>query len=82
MAGSPGEYFCAFGLDIKKRSPFAVTAVAELSDDYVGYIPTDRAFDQGGYEVWNLRSSKVARGSGERIADKLVEMLTEIHNGK
>jgi len=82
VAGSPGEYFCALGLDIKKRSPFAVTAVAELSDDYVGYIPTDRAFDQGGYEVWNLRSSKVARGSGEKIADKLAEMLRAIHKAR
>lgn len=79
VAGVPGEYFCALGLDVKNRSPFAATAVAELSDDYVGYIPTSAAYDQGGYELFNARSSKVARGTGERMADELTRMLAELH---
>jgi len=78
LACVPGEYFCALGLDIKKRSPFARTAVVELADDYVGYIPTSEAYDQGGYELFNLRSSKVERGTGERMADELVEMMNEL----
>ena len=79
LACVPGEYFVALGLDVKSRSPFALTAVAELSNDYVGYIPTSEAFDQGGYELFNVRSSKVARGTGERMADTVVQLLEEIH---
>lgn len=79
VAGVPGELFCALGLDIKRRSPFAATAVAELSDDYVGYLPTDAAYDQGGYELFNVRSSKAARGTGERMADELVRLLGELY---
>jgi len=75
----PGEYFCALGLDIKNRSPFAKTGVGELSNDYVGYIPASPAYDQGGYELFNARSSKVARGTGERMADELVRLLNELH---
>lgn len=78
MGCVPGEYFCALGLDIKKRSPFRKTMVAELSNDYIGYIPTAEAFEQGGYELFNARSSKVARGTGERIASEVVSLLRQI----
>jgi len=79
FAGVPGEYFTALGLDVKQRSPFGTTAVVELANDYVGYIPTSEAFDQGGYELFNARSSKVARGTGELMADELVDMLSQLH---
>jgi len=78
VAAVPGEYFCALGLEVKKRSPFARTILAELSNDYVGYIPTAKAFDEGGYELFNLRSSKVARGTGERMAEELLRLLGEL----
>ncbi len=79
FAAVPGEYFTALGLGIKRGSPFATTAVVELANDYVGYIPTSEAFDQGGYELFNARSSKVARGTGELMADELVDMLSQFH---
>jgi len=78
VAAVPGEYFCALGLDIKERSPFPRTVVAELANDYVGYIPTRSAFAHGGYETFNARSSKVAAGEGERIANVCVEMLRQL----
>lgn len=82
MACVPGEYFAGLGLNVKSRSPFARTVLVELSNDYVGYIPWAEAYDQGGYELFNARSSKVARGSGEQIADALVRMLSELYQLK
>ena len=79
VAAVPGEYFCALGLDVKRRSPFAHTAVAELGNDYIGYIPTSAAYDEGGYELFNARSAKVARGVGEEMAETLVRMLNGLH---
>jgi neutral ceramidase len=78
VAATPGEYFAALGLDIKARSPYAVTAVAELCNDIIGYIPTLEAFKQGGYETFRSRWARVVPGSGEIIADELVEMLGEV----
>lgn len=75
IAATPGETFAGIGLDIKHRSPFPVTAVAELCNGSIGYIPTREAFKQGGYETFRSRWVRVTPGSGEVLADELVEML-------
>jgi hypothetical protein len=73
--GVPGEIFVELGLDIKARSPFKYNFVTELSNDYIGYIPTIKAFKQGGYETFNARSSKVAAGSGEKIVEESLNIM-------
>src|SRR5262249_14340601 len=52
IVGVPGEFFTVLGQEIKRRSPFRYTAVFELANDYVGYIPDQHGFDLGGYQVW------------------------------
>ncbi|MBL9140003.1 MAG: hypothetical protein JNK85_29290, partial [Verrucomicrobiales bacterium] len=37
--GVPAEYFTQLGLDIKNRSPFRHTYIAELANDWIGYLP-------------------------------------------
>ncbi len=78
IAATPGETFVDLGLEIKARSPFEVTAVAELSNDGIGYIPTCEAFTQGGYETFRSRWVRVVPGSGERLVDDLVDMLEQL----
>ena len=78
VAATPGETFTQLGLDIKQRSPYPVTAVAELCNDIAGYIPTVEAFRQGGYETFRSRWARVAPGSGEQLVDELVDMLGTI----
>jgi hypothetical protein len=75
---NPTEYFCALGLSIKAQSPWPVTLVSELSNGYAGYCPTRAAFDGGGYETRTARSSFLAPGSGERIADVSVTLLKRL----
>jgi len=75
VAATPGETFAQLGIDIKQRSPYATTAVAELCNDAVGYIPTLEAFRQGGYETFRSRWARVAPGSGETLVEELVDML-------
>jgi hypothetical protein len=67
-----GELFAELGLAIKQKSPFSTTLVVELANDYPGYIPTRRAFAEGGYEPTN---SKVAPGGGELLVDAAIELL-------
>ncbi len=78
IAGTPGETFAQLGLEIKERSPYAMTAVAELCNDIVGYIPTLEAFKQGGYETFRSRWARVSPGSGEQIVGELAGMLGDL----
>jgi hypothetical protein len=70
--------FVELGLEIKRKSPFERTFVIELANDYVGYIPTRVAFEEGGYETLNARSSKVAPEAGKIVVENALSMLESI----
>jgi hypothetical protein len=78
IVGAPAEYFTIFGVDIKRRSPFHDTVVAELANDWIGYLPNLEAHEFGGYQTWMGLQSYTEPGTGERVADALVEMLEEL----
>lgn len=75
LVGVPGEFFTYLGQEIKRRSPYRYTYVCELANDYVGYIPDERAFDKGGYQVWTGLHSYLEKGSGEKLVDAAVDLL-------
>jgi hypothetical protein len=78
LVGVPAEYFTQLGLDIKNRSPFRYTIIAELANDWIGYLPNLEGHKLGGYQVWTGYHSYAEPGTGERIADLSVEMLKEL----
>ncbi|MAT15761.1 MAG: hypothetical protein CMJ46_10900 [Planctomyces sp.] len=78
LVGVPAEYFTSLGVDIKKRSPFKETYVAELANDYVGYLPDLEGHKLGGYQTWMGLHSYAEPGTGERMADAVVTMLEEL----
>ncbi len=78
LVGVPAEYFTGLGVDIKKRSPFKYTVVAELANDWIGYLPDREAHQLGGYQTWMGLHSYAEVGTGERIADEIVKMLKEL----
>ncbi|MBM4036077.1 MAG: hypothetical protein FJ291_30455 [Planctomycetes bacterium] len=51
LIGTPGETFVEIGLAIKAASPMPKTFPVAYANGNVGYIPTAKAFDEGGYEV-------------------------------
>ena len=71
----PGELFTQFGIDLKKRSPYANTMLIELANADIAYIPTEQGFKEGDYEALN---SRLVPGSGEKMVDVAVEILTEL----
>ncbi|HIE27497.1 TPA: hypothetical protein EYP66_09440 [Candidatus Poribacteria bacterium] len=71
----PGEMFVEIGLEIKRQSPFKYTFVVELANDYVGYVPTVKAFDEGGYETMFARSSKLAPEAATQFTESAVRLL-------
>jgi hypothetical protein len=78
LVGVPAEYFTQLGLNIKNRSPFRHTYVAELANDWIGYLPNLEGHKLGGYQVWTGYHSYAEPGTGERIADEIVTMLKEL----
>jgi hypothetical protein len=68
----PGEIFVELGLAIKQASPFKHTLVIELSNDNPAYIPTEKAFKEGGYETIN---SRIEPGGGEQLVAEALRLL-------
>lgn len=79
LVGIPGEFFTELGIQIKRQSPFRYTYIIELANDYIGYIPDKQAFDLGGYQVWTGFHSLVAKGTGEAMVKKTVQLLSELY---
>lgn len=71
----PGELFVELGQTIKNHSPFANTLIVELANNNVAYVPNQKAFAQGGYEVEN---SRLAPGGGELLVEAAIELLKEL----
>lgn len=75
VVGLPGEAFVEIGLEIKRRSPFRHTMVIGLANAWAGYVATDRALDQGGYETRLCRHVRAAKGTARIWADTAVTLL-------
>jgi hypothetical protein len=78
IVGVPAEFFTVLGEDIKRRSPYRYTYVAELANDYIGYLPDRKAFELGGYQTWTGLHSFAAPGTGEKVVAEAVSLLEEL----
>ena len=76
FAGFPGEPFTQIGIDVKAKSPFALTVVSCLVNDSCGYMPSTRAYAEGGYEVM---SSRYAAPVGDRLVSVQLDQLRRLH---
>ncbi len=78
IVGLPGEVFVEIGLAIKRQSPFARTMVVELANDWVGYIPTDKALQEGSYETELGTNSMAAPGTEGQWTETAMGLLREL----
>jgi len=78
IVGVPAEYFTSLGVEIKSRSPSRYTCIAELANDWIGYLPDREGHRLGGYQTWMGLHSYAEPGTGERLADEAVRMLNEL----
>ena len=73
----PYELFDTSGMQVKEASPFACTFIVGYSyPSYVGYIPTEAGFANGGYEADN---STFAPGTAEGMVENYLNMLNDMH---
>jgi hypothetical protein len=76
------EYFCEYGLRIKKASRHPTTWVVSLANEWIGYVPTAQAFAGGGYEPRTARSSKLAVDAGQRLLEVALKALGRVAPGE
>ncbi len=78
VLGLPGEIFVELGLAVKEGSKFDHTIICELANGCEGYVPTKKAFQEGGYEMRLARSSKLVPGAGEDMVQAALEIIDEL----
>jgi hypothetical protein len=55
LEGISGELMTEYGMQVKKSSPYKNTIIVTHCNGSSGYICTDQAYKEGGYEVMNTR---------------------------
>jgi len=77
FVGIPGEYFSDLGMQLQRQSPFSHTVVVGFAHDDCDYIPTRKAYEEGGYEP---TAALLAPGAGEEMAEQALKLLRKLKN--
>lgn len=86
IASYPGELFMELGLRVKEAFKDRPVMVASYTNGNVGYIPTNEAFAEGGYEVTSAQRARlipIAENGGEVLTEQAIGLLNDIfQNGR
>ena len=72
LAGISGELFTEIGMEVKKQSPYSNTLIVTHCNGSSGYICTDKAFTEGGYET---HSTGFMPGVEKPLINKFLEQI-------
>lgn len=76
ILGLPGEILVEVGLAIKRKAGVENLFVVSLSNDAIGYVCHDRAYEEGGYEPGS--ATNLAKGSGEIMIKEALDLISQI----
>jgi hypothetical protein len=80
FAALAGEPFVELGLELRRQSPLREMFVVGLSHGHVGYVPTEAAHEEGGYETWRAKTSYLEKQAAARIVAAMQRRLAAIAN--
>lgn len=75
FAGITGDVFHEIGLKVKEMSPYKNTYIVTHTNGWCGYIITDKAYDEGGYETV---STRIMSGGEKAVTENLLEMIEKL----
>ncbi len=78
----PAELFYEYAIDLKEREKDEKIMVATIANGVLGYIPTRRAFENGGYEPSRGYTSRWEEGCGEKLVEAMVRQIEKIKGRK
>jgi hypothetical protein len=79
FATAPNELFDTNGQYVEDTSPFEKTIVLGYTNGQRGYVPSALACE---YTCYESDSTRFAPGTGELIADTLLDLLGQLKNGQ
>ena len=79
VTGGPYEMFDTNGMQVKEGAPMAMTIMCNMANGSIGYVPSQLGFDNGGYST---DITRVAPGSGEKMAQVMIDALTQHRNAQ
>ncbi len=79
FASVPCEMFTHFAVQLKRRSPFEVTALFGITNGDMGYCPTIEGIMGGSWEGTVSLTSRWEEQAGYRIVDEFSRMLFGLH---
>lgn len=74
----PCEVFCEIGLEFKERSAMKPAFLVSIAHGYMGYLPSPRQHDLGGYETW-IGTNRLEKEASVKMLDALVEMTRSLN---
>lgn len=77
IGAMPTEVFCEIGLEFRERSALKPAFLVSIAHAYMGYLPTPRQHDLGGYETW-IGTNRLEKEASVKMLDALVEMTREL----
>lgn len=75
LTGVSGEVFNEISVKMRKQSPYTNTFMITHCNGSSGYLVTDAAYAEGGYEV---NSTRAKSGAEQAIIGNLLEMIEEL----
>jgi hypothetical protein len=73
----PYEPFDTNGKQIKEDSPYEMTFILGYANGYYNYVPSALGFS---YSCYETNSCKHVPGTGEAVAESIVDMLQQMHS--
>ncbi len=78
----PGEPFVEIAFDIENTSPFEHTIVVGFGENNIGYVPTEKAYEEGGYEIGPGKWSFAPKGTDKLVSQTAIDLLNKLYNKK
>lgn len=75
LTGISGELMNEIGSAVKAGSPYSSTVIITHCNGSSGYICTDKAFTEGGYEV---KVTRLMPGSEKPLTEKMLELINSL----
>ena len=75
LATNPCELYGQFMMDVRRRSPAAMTMFSDCSDGYNGYCPTTYGVIGEGYSGEAIMWTRLSPDAGYRLADTAAKLL-------
>lgn len=78
IGGLGAEIFAETGLKLKEKALLKNYFTISLANGNAGYVPPQHEFENGGYETWRSRTSKLETKAEEIVKNSLLKLIDNV----